>query len=209
MEEQAVYEPEIIEEETGLQVKDSNKLQVKREILDYKTLIEMSTMLAKSTILPIQYQNRPENCFIMLDLASRMGVSPMVVAQNLFIIQGKPSWSGQAIASLIRSSEQFKNVELHYIGEEGKDNWGAYVTAERNGKTLKGASVTIKMAKAEGWYQKSGSKWQTMPELMLAYRAYTFFGRAYAPELLMGLHAVEEIEDITPNKSSVVNPFEK
>jgi hypothetical protein len=51
------------------------------------------------------------------------------------------------------------------------------------------------MAKAEGWYAKNGSKWQTMPEQMLRYRAASFFVRAYAPELSLGLATREEIED--------------
>jgi hypothetical protein len=54
------------------------------------------------------------------------------------------------------------------------------------------------MAKAEGWLTKTGSKWITMPELMLKYRAAAFFGRLYAPEVLMGMQTTEEIVDITP-----------
>jgi hypothetical protein len=52
------------------------------------------------------------------------------------------------------------------------------------------------MAKAEGWFAKNGSKWKTMPELMLRYRAAAFFGRLYAPDVLNGMHATEEAEDI-------------
>ncbi len=52
------------------------------------------------------------------------------------------------------------------------------------------------MAVKEGWYTKNGSKWQTMPEIMLRYRAASFFGKIYAPELLMGIQSVEENTDI-------------
>ena len=52
------------------------------------------------------------------------------------------------------------------------------------------------MAKAEGWLQKQGSKWQTMPDLMLRYRAAAFFARQYAPELTMGMHTAEEVADV-------------
>lgn len=200
--------------ETELIIKDETQLETKREQLDMAKLMEMATMLSKSTIVPVTYQNRPENCYIALDMASRMGISPMVVMQNLFVIQGKPSWSGSAIGSMIKSNPSFTDVELHYVGEEGKDNWGAFVTATKksSGKTLKGGTVTIAIAKKEGWYQKSGSKWQTMPEIMLAYRAYAWFGRVYCPEVMMGLQATDEVEDavlINPEDVKVVNPFEK
>lgn len=179
--------------------------------LSFKEMKEWAEFLAKSTIVPIAYQNRPENCLIAVDMASRMGLSPMVVMQNLFVIQGKPSWSGQAIASMIRASKQFSNVTLNYVGEPNTDKWGAYVTATRgDGKILKGGTVTMAIAKKEGWTTKNGSKWLTMPELMLAYRAYTWFGRVYSPELLMGLQSSDEVYDtiveaVRPEK---LNPYE-
>jgi hypothetical protein len=160
-------------------------------------LMETAKMLSKSTIVPVSYQNRPENVFIAMDMADRMGVSVMMVMQNLYVVQGKPSFSGSAIASMLNASPKLKNVELNYVGEEGSDDFGAYVTAERsNGKVIKGGTVTIAIAKKEGWYQKAGSKWQTMPVIMLAYRAYAWFGRVYAPELLMGMQSVEEVYDV-------------
>lgn len=210
--EEEVYEVDVNTE--LVEVKQSNKLDVVREQLGLDKLMDMAGMLAKSTIVPITYQNRPENCFIALDMASRMGISPLVVMQNLYVIQGKPSFSGSAIASMIKSNPMFKNVELNYVGQEGTDSWGAYVTAENvnSGKVLKGGTVTIAISKKEGWYQKAGSKWQTMPEIMLAYRAYAWFGRVYCPELLMGMQSTEEVVDVHGGgvqKDSPINPYEK
>lgn len=203
----------IITEESSVVVKDPTKLiEVAREVMPMSELLKMSEMLSKSTIVPQNYQHRPENCFIAMDMASRMGVSVMMVMQNMYVVNGKPSWSGQAVASLIRSNPQFRNVTLHYVGKEKSDEWGAYITAERvsNGKTLKGGTVTIATAKKEGWFQKPGSKWVSMPELMLAYRAYAWFGRVYCPELMMGMQTMEETYDITDTVDTVEvkNPYE-
>jgi hypothetical protein len=52
------------------------------------------------------------------------------------------------------------------------------------------------MVKSEGWLQKTGSKWQTMPELMFQYRAASFFGRLYAPDILKGMQTVDEVKDV-------------
>ena len=214
---EVIEEMEIIEESiepsesSELALKDNSKLEVKREVLDWDKMMAMADFLSKSTIIPVAYQNYPENILVALDLASRMGVSPMMVMQNLFIIQGKPSFSGQAIASMIRTNPTLKNVTLNFVGKEGQDTWGAYVSATRvsDGRELKGATVTIGTAKAEGWMQKTGSKWKTLPELMLTYRAYAWFGRAYLPEAFMGLHATDELEDMETKKTDVENPFEK
>ena len=62
------------------------------------------------------------------------------------------------------------------------------------------------MAKAEGWYSKPDkygnetSKWQTMPEQMLAYRAASFFARVYIPNALMGVSVEGESEDIAKDE---------
>lgn len=102
---------EIENEETEIVVAPSNPL-VDRQTYSFEKLMDMANVLAKSTILPIQYQNRPENVFIALDMASRMGVSPLVVAQNLYVIQGKPSFSGSAIASMYHQYMSRRNYLL-------------------------------------------------------------------------------------------------
>lgn len=176
---------------------------------NFKELYDMGKMLAISTLVPQAYQGKPMDCAIAVDMANRMGVSPLMVLQNLYVVQGKPSWSGQACMSLINGSGKFKNIKHVYIGEKGTDTWGCYIHAIRleDGETVKGTEITIKMAKDEGWYGKSGSKWKTMPEQMLAYRASSFFARVHIPNALMGIHVEGEIEDVTKEKVRAVDVF--
>lgn len=200
------------EESVVVMAEQETSIDIMRQSMGLDKLMTMAEMLAKSTIVPVAYQRRPENCFVALDMASRMGVSPMMVMQNLYVIQGKPSFSGSAIAAMIRSNPSFKDVELIYVGQEGTDNWGAYVTAinTKSGKTLKGGTVTLGIAKKEGWFSKAGSKWQTMPEIMLGYRAYSWFGRVYCPETMMGLQSTDEVEDVErEEKTEVKNPYQR
>jgi len=117
--------------------------------------------------------------------------------------------SSDLIGALLRSTPSLRNVQLHYVGTEGTDNYGAYVTAERasTGEILKGATVTLKTAKAEGWSTKPQSKWLTMSTLMLSYRAHTWFARQCTPELLMGLQSSDEIDDIQVVEVEAKDPF--
>jgi len=52
------------------------------------------------------------------------------------------------------------------------------------------------MVKAEGWLDKSGSKWKTMPDVMFKYRAASFFAGTFCPEKLEGIPTVEEMQDV-------------
>lgn len=160
----------------------------------------MATQLAKSSIIPDNYKNKPENVIIALGMAQKMDIDPFTVMQNLNIIKGKTSWSGSFCKTLIEKTKRFKNLELNYIGEKGKDSYGCYLSATRisDGKLIKGPEVTMQMAKEEGW--TTNKKWLTLTDLMLAYRCQSFFARLHCPEAMSGVYTSEEIEDIQPTK---------
>lgn len=156
-----------------------------------------ATMLAKTDIVPEMFK-KPENTLIALDIANRTGLSPLAVMQNLYVVHGKPSWSGQMCISLVNGCGRFTPLEFNFVGEVGTDSHGCYATAKRleNGSVCFSDIVTIQMAKREGWYGKNGSKWQTMPIQMMMYRAGAFFARAHSPDVLIGLLTREEVEDV-------------
>lgn len=162
----------------------------------FDQLARVSAMLAKSSLVPQNYQNKPEDCLIAMDMASRIGTNPLMVMQNLYVVKGKPAWSGQACAALIKNCGRFENVKHVRTGEKGADNRGCYymATDKANGEVLIGVEVTVAMAKAEGWYN-SNPKWKNMTELMLGYRAASFFAKEFCPDVLMGCQSVEEMED--------------
>lgn len=127
----------------------------------------IATQLAKSTIIPQTFMNKPENIVVALGLAEQMDIPPFTVMQNLSIIKGKVSWSGSFCKTLIEKTGKFKDLELNYIGTKGTDSYGCYLSAIRisDGKLIKGPEVTMKMARDEGW--TTNKKWITLTDLML------------------------------------------
>lgn len=215
----------------------------------FDQLQRVAKALASSTLVPAQYRAFAEvkeygkvighepngaglpNCIVALNMAQRMGADPLMVMQNLYVIEGRPSWSSQFIIAAINSCGRFSPLRFE-ISEPGKTEEVAYtatfwkggkkqeeqrkvkvqhqtcrawVIEKETGERLDGPTVSIQMALDEGWLTKNGSKWQTMPEIMLRYRAASLFGRLYAPELLMGLQTVEEARDvIEPRDDDIV-----
>jgi hypothetical protein len=154
-------------------------------------------LLASSTLVPKEYQGNIPNCVIALNMANRIGADPLMVMQNLYVVHGRPSWSSQFLVATFNMCGRFSALRYEFFGEKGKPSWGcrAWSIERDTGQKLVGADIDIALAKAEGWESKNGSKWKTMPQQMLMYRAASFFIRAYAPELSMGLYTREEIED--------------
>ena len=114
---------------------------------NFRECYKLANVLAKSTLIPQQYQKKPEDCVIAIDMANRMGVSPMMVMQSLYVVKGKPSWSGQACMSFIRA--KYSDVSPIYTGTKGTDTRGCYIKAvSKNGDTIEGTEVTMAMAKS-------------------------------------------------------------
>ena len=174
-------------------------------IESFRESYKLASVFAKSSLVPQQYQGKTEDCAIAVDMAERMGVTPLMVMQNLYVVKGKPSWSGQACMSFIKA--KYGDAEPVYTGQRGTDTRGCFVRVTKpDGEVIEGAEATIGMAKAEGW--TSNKKWINMPELMLAYRAAAFFARVYCPEILMGVQVEGEVEDSErPQPQKAPDPF--
>lgn len=158
--------------------------------------MQMAKALASSTIVPATFQKNDANCLIAIEQAQRLRVSPLMVMQNLYVIQGRPSWSSKFLIAAINNSGKF-DMELQFEETKDKDGkpYSCLAWTTKNGRRVEGMTVDMEMAKAEGWLGKNGSKWKTMPQLMLRYRAASFFSSLNCPELTMGLYTKEEMQD--------------
>lgn len=210
------------EESSLVTLTEQKTLDIFGSIAGYKDAASIATALAKSTLIPKHYQDNVSNVLVAMEMATRIGTSLHMVMWNLNVIQGKPSWSAQFVIAGVNISRRFTSLRFtleklgektvtytntYYVNNQKQRQVAqatifdmsciAYAHDLKSGQMLESPVVTVEMAVKEGWYSKEGSKWQTMPELMLRYRAATFFGRLYCPEIFMGFQTEHEIEDAT------------
>ena len=184
-------------------------------IQQFENAQRIAKALASSALVPKEYQgqNGLANALVAMEIAHRMNLSPLQVMQNLHIIHGRPSWSSQFIIAMINGCGRFSPLDYVLTCEGDSLSCYAYATELATGKELKGPVVSMAMAKREGWATKTGSKWQTMPDLMIRYRAAAFWGRLYVPEFLVGMKTQEEVVDIQPvevtEQPSIVSELNK
>lgn len=165
------------------------------------------------------------NCVIAMNMATRMNADVLMIMQNLVIIYGRPSWSSTFLISSVNSCGRFEPLKYKFTnkGKLGKVDytdyeWNgqrkvavtktfdgskidniecvAYTKAKGSDEVLESSPIDLEMAIKEGWYTKAGSKWTTMERQMLMYRSASFWVRAYAPEISMGMYTVEEVQDM-------------
>jgi len=168
----------------------------------FKLAFQMAKALSQSTIVPPTFQRSEANCMVAISQSQKLGVDPFVVMNNMYMIQGKITWKSEFIIAMINASKKF-DTELQYE-EEQKDGkpYSCTCFTFKDGRKIEGIKVTMDMAEKEGWTKKNGTKWATLPQLMLRYRAAVFFARFNAPELTSGLYTVEEGEDVTFDRVS-------
>jgi len=188
----------------AMQMPKTTGMNVFSDAKSFEAAFKMADCLAKSTIVPKEYHNNVGNCMIALEMASRIDTSPMMVMQNLYIVNGRPAWSSQWIIAMINSSKRYKTELQFEFGHDSRDG-GLSCTAwaeDYFGHKVFGPKITMKMANDEGWTTKNGSKWKTMPEVMIQYRAASFFGRLNCPDMIMGIYSADEAYEIDDNANA-------
>ena len=179
-------------EKTEVEVIDNNTEIGFGSLAGFQALQRMGKAFMASTLVPDRFRLDPAkggtdslekmgNTMIALEMALRMKANPLMVMQNLYVVHGAPSWSAKFLVATLNGTGRYTSLRYRFQGKPGTDDWGCVAWAKEiaTGETLEGPLVTIGLAKREGWFGKNGSKWQTMPELMLRYRSASWFVSAY------------------------------
>lgn len=189
---------------------DFDLTPIGQQVKQFEATQRIAMMYAMSNFIPDSYKYRNgqpleqnvvlANCTIALEMATRMQANPLMVMQNLYIVHGQPAFSSKFLIACINASKRFSPLRYEFKGEENTDDYACRAIAYEANDTkhkepLEGDWISIRMAKTEGWINKKGSKWLTMPTQMLRYRAAAFWQRAYCPEISMGLLTAEEAQD--------------
>jgi hypothetical protein len=162
----------------------------------FELVQRQAKMLAASTLVPKEFQGNMGNCAIALNIAKRLGADPFMVIQNIDIIHGRPSFRATFLIAMVNASGRFTPLQFSMSGEGQTRSCVAWCKDKETGEIIEGTPIDMAMAKAEGWSTKTGSKWLTMPEQMLRYRAAAFFARIYAPDITLGMQTSDELRDV-------------
>lgn len=164
-----------------------------RMVKNMEVINQVAKFYASSDFVPTTFKGKPENCAIAIDMATRMNMNPIMVMQQMYVVNGKPSISSQLIIALINNCGQFEPLRFEKNNKEGEDAGIRAYTYRKSDPEhkLEGTWITQKMVKASHW----GAKWQEIPEQMYKYRAAVFWARLNAPEITMGFYSKDEVEE--------------
>lgn len=172
------------------------------EAAEWNRMCLMAQAFSESDLVPEQFRRKPENCLIAGQLAKRMEVDLFMLMQNMYVVHGRPGLEAKFAIAMCNSKGVFRGpIRFELSGEGDTRSCRAHAVDRDSGETVD-AVCDMSIAKAEGWLDKNGSKWRTMPDLMLQYRSAMFLIRLHCPEVLMGMQTVDELVDITGQQPS-------
>ena len=170
-----------------------SNLVAMQEIEIMEKVFELEQRKAKamitSQILPSNFRNIGD-VIVLNEMSRNLQIPVILLAQQLYIVHGKVGFSGQfAIALLNKAVELGKLDKWEY---ETKDK-AVRVVGSKGEEKRAGIWIDEELVKKNGW--TSNSHWKNNFDLMAHYRAATWFLRTNFPELLMGMHSTDEIQD--------------
>ena len=160
--------------------------------------ISFSEMLAASSMIPKQFQGKPEDVLVCVQWGLEIGLAPLQALQNIAVINGKPSIYGDAAMALVQASSVCEDVE-EYFDNEDTSSMVAVCIARRKGRTHVVTKFGIDDAKRAGLWGKQGP-WSMYPKRMMQMRARGFALRDAFPDVLRGLITSEEAQDFVESQ---------
>lgn len=150
--------------------------------------------MAKSSIVPKDYQGNPGNILVAVQWGAEIGLPPLQAMQNIAVVNGRPSIWGDAMIALVKGSGLLESMK-----EEITDT-AATCTVKRRGESETSRTFTMEDAKKAGLAGKAGP-WSQYPKRMLQMRARAWALRDVFPDVLKGVHIAEEARDMPAEKN--------
>lgn len=156
---------------------------------------KIATAIAKSSLVPKQYQGQPGDIIIAASMGARLGLDPFSAMQGIAVVNGRPTLWGDAMLAVCQSRPDWRGQTVKWTGEGEK--LGCTVTVRRQvGPAVDeyAGQFNVDDAKKAGLWTKQGP-WSQYPRRMLELRARAFALRGSFADALLGFHAKEEMDD--------------
>lgn len=116
--------------------------------VQFDTMQRVCKLFASSELVPDMYkvtdknpiEKAMANCMIAIEIAQRIGASPLMVMQNMMPIYGKPSWSSKFLVATVNTCGRFKPLKYRFTekGMLGMVDYVEYTKVWVNGQNGRG-----------------------------------------------------------------------
>ncbi len=154
--------------------------------------MSFAKLIADSDLVPKDFQGKPGNVMIAIQMGQELGLKPLQAIQNIAVINGRPCLWGDALLAIVRASGTLEDFREDFDHDQQR----ATCSAKRRGNPT---PIVRTFSKAEamlaGLWTKQGT-WKSYPKRMLQLRARAFTLRDGWADFLKGVSVAEEQRDV-------------
>lgn len=163
-------------------------------------ILQFADHAAASQLVPETYRGKPADIVIAVMQGAELGLPPIQALNSIAVINGRPSVWGDAVPGLCYASGKVEDIEEHFDGSPGQDDYTAVCIAKRRGVPSPKVGRFSQMdAKTAGLYGKATHG--KYPGRMMMWRARHFALHDAFPDVLRGIGTRElDAEDLEASK---------
>ena len=171
---------------------------------DFSHCWRLANAFAGSSMVPEIFQGKPQDCFVIIQLAVNLGIDPLTAVQNVFMIGGRPAYTAKFALALANRAKVFAGPVRYKVNKGAKrEDLEVTAYAPLNDGDIAEVTLSYKIAAAEGWTRNK--KYSTIPEQMLRWRAVKWLIDLHCPEILLGFDVGYEGENSLRNAQNNAN----
>jgi hypothetical protein len=184
---------------------ESRSVTTQAMVFDPQTLANMQrmaeTMASARITIPKHLAGSPGDCLAIVMQAAQWQMNPFAVAQKTHIVNGALGYEAQLVNAVVSSSPLLSSR----IGYEWEGDWkGVNGKADKSDEravivcaTLRGEvrPRVLRVSMAQVGEVRNSPLWVSDPRQQLAYLATKRWARLHAPDVMLGVYTVDELQD--------------
>lgn len=153
--------------------------------------MELAKLMSAGLAVPPHLRGKPADCLAVLMQSARWGLDPFAVASKSYFVNDRMAYEAQLVIAVLNTSGVLKG-RLDIQWERTETDLICTVTgtlkADTRPKQVQQGMSSIKV--------KNSPLWIAAPQQQLGYYTSRMWARLFAPEVLLGVYTVDEIQEM-------------
>lgn len=170
-----------------------------------EAMLQAATSFIESGLLPAHIKT-PQAALVIMQYGNELSIGPMQALNNIYVVSGRPSLSGNLMSALIRAGGvKWKTIRDFepVLNEQGQKI--DYVTTIRFIRDDIEEEVSYTWQEAKIAQLTTKDNWNKYPRNMMYWRCFSIGARRIAADYCMGMYLASEMADTTQGAPTIID----
>lgn len=163
--------------------------------------MELAKLMAAGLAVPPHLRGKPADCLAVLMQSARWGLDPFAVASKSYFVNDRMAYEAQLVIAVLNTSGVLKgrlDVDWEQTDIDLICTVSGTLKSDPRPKTVSQELSKVKV--------KNSPLWQSSPRQQIGYYTSRMWARLFAPEVLLGVYTIDEIQEMGMDNARDVTP---